>query len=129
VRRLSPRERLRSFAHAGRGLAWLLASQPNAWVHAAATAAALALAAALGLDAAGWCWIVLAVALVWIAEGLNTALEALADAVAPERDPAVGRAKDVAAAAVLVAAAAAAVIGLLVLGPPLWTWLRGSTAA
>lgn len=125
MRRLSPHERLRSFAHAGRGLAWLLASQPNARIHTAMTVAALALAAALGLDAGGWCWIVLAVALVWIAEGLNTALEALADAVAPEHDPAVGRAKDVAAAAVLVAAVAAAVIGLLVLGPPLWGWIAG----
>lgn len=126
MRGLSPRARLQSFAAAARGLAELLAREPNAWIHAAATLAVLALAAFLGLDAAGWCWIVLAVALVWIAEGLNTALEALADAVAPGRDPVVGRAKDAAAGAVLVAALAAAAIGALVLGPPLWAWLAGA---
>jgi diacylglycerol kinase len=32
----------------------------------------------------------------------------------------VGKAKDVAAGAVLIASVAAAVLGLLVLGPPLW---------
>jgi diacylglycerol kinase len=38
----------------------------------------------------------------------------------PELHPLAKVAKDVAAAAVLLAAVGAAVIGLLVLGPPLW---------
>ncbi|MGH7337754.1 MAG: diacylglycerol kinase, partial [Myxococcota bacterium] len=58
-------------------------------------------------------------ALVWVAEAFNSALEALADAVHPERDARVGRAKDTAAGAVLVAAIASAVIGALVFGPRL----------
>jgi diacylglycerol kinase (ATP) len=62
--------------------------------------------------------------LVWIAEGLNSALEALADHVATERHPLIGRAKDVAAGAVLVASIAAAAIGLIVLGPKLWLRLH-----
>jgi diacylglycerol kinase (ATP) len=55
---------------------------------------------------------------------MNTALEVLADAVAPDPHPLVGRAKDAAAGAVLVAALGAAAIGLLVLGPRLWALLR-----
>jgi diacylglycerol kinase len=113
------RERAQSFADAGRGIGLVVASQPNAKIHALATVAAIGLGAWLGLPAGEWCWIALAIALVWVAEGLNTGIEALADAVHPERDVRVQRAKDAAAGAVLVAAIAAAVIGVLVFGPRL----------
>jgi len=115
----SLRERAQSFADAGRGIARVLVSQPNALIHALATVAAIALGFWLGLTAGEWCWIALAIALVWVAEGLNSAIEALADAVNPERDVRVGTAKDTAAGAVLVAAIASAVIGALVFGPRL----------
>ena len=116
---LSPRARAKSFADAARGLGLLVAEQANARIHLAATLAALGLGLWLGLDAPAWRWIVLAIALVWVAEAMNTALEALADTLHPARDARIGRAKDLAAGGVLVAALAAAVIGLLVLGPPL----------
>ena len=115
----SLRERAQSFADAGRGVAHLLAREPNARIHAVTTVAAVALGAWLGLTAGEWCWIALAIAIVWVAEGLNSALESLADAVHPEHDARVGDAKDTAAGAVLVAAIAAAVIGALVFGPRL----------
>ena len=76
----------------------------------------------LGLSRADWCWLVLAIALVWVAECMNTALESLADATSPDPHPRVGRAKDAAAGAVLCAAIGAALIGLLVLGRPLLAW-------
>ncbi len=116
--------RVRSFADALRGVATLLRAEPNAWIHAAATVAVLALALALGVDRRDGALLALAVGGVWSAEALNTALEALCDRLAPEPHPLVARAKDVAAAAVLLMAVAAAVVGLLVLGPPLWArWL------
>jgi diacylglycerol kinase (ATP) len=115
----SLRARAQSFANAGRGIARLLAREPNARIHLVASIAAVALGAWLGLSAGEWCWIALAIALVWVAEGLNSALEALADAVHPEADSRVGSAKDVAAGAVLVAALASLAIGALVFGPRL----------
>jgi len=115
----SLRARAQSFADAAHGLARLLADEPNARIHALATVGAVSLGAWLGLTAGEWCWIALAVALVWVAEALNSALEALADAVHPERDPGVGKSKDIAAGAVLVAAIASAVIGAVVFGPRL----------
>ena len=120
---LSLRARAQSFVAAGRGLATLLASEANARIHLVATIAAIALGAWLGLDAAEWCWIALAIAMVWVTEALNSALEALADAVHPTRDPRIGRAKDLAAGAVLVAAIAAAVIGALLFVPRLFARL------
>jgi diacylglycerol kinase (ATP) len=113
------RARIRSFANAGAGVAATLGSQANAKIHAAATLAVVGLALLLDVSRGDWCWIVLAIALVWTAECLNTALERLADATAPDPDPRVGRAKDAAAGAVLVAAIGASLIGALVLGPPL----------
>lgn len=109
--------RLRSFACAIRGLRFLVASQKNALIHAVATAAVCILGLFLGLTATQWALIVVAIVAVWVAEALNTSLELLADAVAPEFSPLVGRAKDVAAGGVLVAAVGAVVIGILVLGP------------
>ncbi len=123
-KRFTLRARLRSFGFAAAGLRAMLAEQHNARIHLLATAAVLALSAALGLSRFEWCWIVAAIAAVWTTEAMNSALESLADAVAPDPHPGVGRAKDAAAGAVLVAALGAAGIGLLVLGPHLWALLR-----
>lgn len=111
--------RAQSFVFAGRGLWWLLTSQPNARIHAVATIAVVALGARLSLTTSEWCAVLLAIGLVWTAEGLNSALEALADRVAPERHPLVGRAKDIAAGAVLAASIIAALVGVLIFGPKL----------
>jgi diacylglycerol kinase len=127
--RMTLAARAESFRYAFRGLAFLLRSEPNAWIHAAAAVAACTLAAFLGVPRAEWLLIVVAVASVFCAEALNTALESLADAAHPERHPLVARAKDLAAAAVLIASLGAAAIGLLVLGPPLLAWLAAWAAA
>lgn len=112
--------RLHSFRYALAGLRTLLLTQHNAWIHAAATVVVAASGLVLGLSRAEWCWLVLAMTLVWVAEALNTALEFLADAVTQEFHPLILQAKDVAAAAVLIAAIGAVVVGLLVFGPHLW---------
>ena len=87
------------------------------------------IAAAIGVVGAGllgrlapteWCAIVLAGVAVWVAEGLNTALELLADATHPAWHPLIGQAKDVAAGAVLLAAVGAVVIAVLVFAPRVW---------
>lgn len=109
--------RLRSFAHAWRGLRTLVATQANARIHAAATILVLGAGFALGVDAADWCWLAAAITAVWAAEALNTALETLADEVTLEQRERIGRAKDLAAAAVLCTAIGAVVIGVLVFAP------------
>ena len=111
--------RIRSFAYAFAGIATMLRSQHNAWIHAAATVAVCALGLIVGLSTAEWCWIVLAIMSVWTAEALNTAFEFLADAASPEFHPLVKHAKDVAAGAVLIAAIGAVVIAVLVFAPHL----------
>ena len=113
------RDRIRSFGYAANGLWVVVRGQHNAWIHAILSVAAVSLGFALGITRLEWLAVVLAIGGVWAAEAFNTALELLADAAHPERDPRVGAAKDAAAGAVLVAAGAAAVVGLLVFGPRL----------
>jgi len=108
--------RARSFACAFRGLFLLVATQRNARIHAVATVAVIILGVAAGLTRTEWCMIVLAIAGVWCAEALNTAVEFLGDAVTREQHPLIGKAKDVAAGAVLVAAIAAVIVGVFVFG-------------
>jgi diacylglycerol kinase (ATP) len=49
--------RLRSIAHAVRGIRVMIASQHNAWIHAAATLAVAAAGLWFRLSLAEWCWI------------------------------------------------------------------------
>jgi diacylglycerol kinase (ATP) len=112
--------RIRSFGHALRGLGFMLRTQHNAWIHLAATAIVVAAGVGLRITPEDWRWIILAIALVWAAEIVNTAFEHLCDVVQPEFHVSVRAAKDVAAGAVLVAAVAAAIIGVLVF----WPYLR-----
>ena len=72
-----------------------------------------------GLTMVEFAVIILTITLVWTAEFLNTALEAVVDLASPQDHPLAKVGKDVGAAAVLIAALASVLVGLLVLGPPL----------
>jgi diacylglycerol kinase len=113
------RSRIAAFRHAFSGWWYVLRTQRNAWIHALATLAAIVLGSWLSIDRSDWAVLLLAIGLVWLAEFLNTALEAVVDLASPKMHPLARVGKDVGAAGVLISAATAAVIGLLVLGPPL----------
>jgi diacylglycerol kinase len=117
--------RYRAFGHAFRGLWHVLRTQRNAWVHALATSLAILLAFWLRLPARDWAVLFVTIALVWTAEFINTALEAVVDLASPQHHPLARVGKDVGAAAVLIAALTSILVGLLILGPPLWEKLQG----
>lgn len=123
--RFDLRARVASFGDAFRGLAVVIRTQHNAWIHLGATLAVVASGVWLDLSRGDWCWLIIAMMAVWVAESFNTSLERLADASVPEQHSLVREAKDAAAGAVLVAALGAAAIGVLVLGPPLLARLAG----
>lgn len=119
------RLRARSFTYAFAGWWHVIRTQKNAWIHAIASISVIALALFLGLSATQWAILILTIAVVWSAEFLNTAIEAVVDLASPEIHPLAKIGKDVGAAAVLIAALASVIIGLLILGPPLWKILLG----
>jgi diacylglycerol kinase (ATP) len=115
--------RLRAFGYAFHGWWHVLRTQRNAWIHALATLLVLLLTAWLRLPARDWAVLILTIALVWMAEFINTALEVVVDLASPQRHPLARLGKDVGAAAVLIAALTSVLVGLLILGPPLWARL------
>ena len=115
--RFSLKARLRSSRYALAGLAFVLRTQHNAWIHLIATIPVLGVAVSLQISQSDWRWLVLAVFLVWAAEALNTAVEYLCDVVAPGYSIAVKRAKDIAAGAVLLSALSSVCIGVLTFLP------------
>jgi len=108
-----------SFQHAFRGWWFVLRTQRNAWIHAVITTLVVILAIWLNLPLRDWAILLVTVALVWTAEFINTALEAVVDLASPQNHPLAKVGKDVGAAAVLIAALTSILVGLLILGPPL----------
>ena len=113
----SMKARARSFRYAFKGVATLLREQHNARIHLLAAALVIALAAYLEVNRVEWAVLLLCIALVWMAEALNSAMEYLCDAAVAKEHPLIGKAKDAAAAGVLVCALVAAVIGGLIFIP------------
>jgi diacylglycerol kinase len=121
------RSRWRAFGYAFDGWKYMLRTQANAWIHAAASVLVVCMSAWLGISRQDWALIIIAIAMVWMAEFLNTAVEVVVDLASPGQHELARIGKDVGAAAVLVSAGSAVLLGLLVLGPPLLqrlvTWL------
>jgi diacylglycerol kinase (ATP) len=116
-------QRLLSFRYAFEGWWYVLRTQRNAWIHALITLAVFALAFWLPLSRHDWAVLILIITAVWMAELMNTALETLVNLVSPDYHPLAKIAKDVGSGAVLLGALGAVLIGLLILGPPLWAKL------
>jgi diacylglycerol kinase len=116
--------RVHSFQHAYHGWWYVLRTQRNAWIHAFFSTAVMLVVLWLRLPLRDWAVLILTITLVWTAEFINTALEAVVDLASPQQHPLAKVGKDVGAAAVLLAAFASVLIGLLILGPPLWAKLQ-----
>jgi len=112
--------RLRSFGNAFRGWWYVIRTQQNAWIHAIITTGVVIVGLWLRLPARDWAVLLLTISMVWAAEFVNTAIEAVVDLASPAKHPLAKVGKDVGAAAVLIAALAAICVGLLIMGPPLW---------
>lgn len=115
--------RAQSFRYAFGGWWYVIRTQRNAWIHAIVSIIVIGLSIWLGLNRNDWALIIIAIAMVWTAEFINTALEAIVDLASPEQHELARISKDVGASAVLIAAGSAAIIGLIILGPPLWNRL------
>jgi diacylglycerol kinase (ATP) len=115
--------RIHAFGHAFRGWGHVVQTQQNAWIHSLIASIVIALGVWLELTSRDWAILVVTIAMVFTAEFINTAIEAIVDLASPSHHPLAKVGKDVGAGAVLVAALAAIIVGFLILGPPLWAKL------
>ncbi len=104
----------RSFRCAFSGIIWALRTQRNLRIHAAATLSVVILGWQVDLAPWKWCAVLGCIALVWMAELFNTALEILCDRVTSAHDEQIRRVKDAAAGAVLVAAIMSVIVAVIV---------------
>ena len=108
------------------GIIDLIKSENNAKVHLVSTIVVIIVGFKLQFLAIEWLWISLAIAGVWVAELINTAIEKLTDLISPEINPIAKKVKDYAAGAVLVMAIWAIFVFCLISLPHLWMWLAFS---
>ena len=114
-----------SFRFAIAGLWYALRTQRNTRIHLTIAACVVVLGLWLGLSCTQWAVLVLTIGFVLVSEILNTVAETLVDLISPGYHPLARIIKDVTAAAVLLGAIIAVIIGLLILGPPLWARVFG----
>ena len=113
-----------AFVYAFAGIRFVM-RQRNPRIQLLIGACVCGLAAWLKVSRIEWAMLVLCIGFVIAAESINSAAEAMVDILSPEIRPEAKIAKDTAAGAVLIAAIAAFVVGLLILGPPLWHRFAG----
>ena len=120
AKRFDRRKLRRSFGFAFMGIVQTWRTEQNFRIEVIIGVLALGLGVFLRVNLVP---IILCCLIVLSLEIINSALEATLDLLSPEPHPLVKRAKDAGAGAVLLAAIGSTVVGLLVLGPPLWVWL------
>ncbi len=111
---------LLSFKNAFRGLKYSFCTQRNMTIHTVAAVIVIIAAFYLQINLTGMLFLLTAILAVMVTEVLNTALEQAIDLFTLERNHLAHKAKDIAAGAVLLASLFAVIIGLCILGPPLW---------
>ncbi len=109
--------RAKSFNHAFRGIAIMIRTQHNAWVHICFAFIAIIFGFALNITPAEWALIALAIGFVLTAEAFNTAMEIDIDLTSPTYHPYARDTKDVAAGAVFISVIVAIIIGLIIFVP------------
>ncbi|MET4081848.1 diacylglycerol kinase (ATP) [Pedobacter sp. UYP30] len=108
--KFSFKARIRSFKYAWNGLKLLFVFEHNARIHAVAALLVLVLSRVLKISSVEWLAVLGAIAMVFVAELVNSSIEKLADVVSQEQNKNIARIKDMAAAAVLVAAIFAVIV-------------------
>ncbi|WP_190277275.1 diacylglycerol kinase family protein [Taibaiella lutea] len=108
----------KSFGYAFTGIKTLFATEHNMLIHLMATIIAIASGWYRGFNTIKWCILIGIIAMVWMAEAFNTAIERLCNKVQTEYHPVIKQVKDISSAAVLICAIAAVIIGIILFFSP-----------
>lgn len=106
-----------SFKAALAGIAYMLRTQPNAWIELTAAAVAVIAGLTIGLQRLEWALLGTVICLVLALEAINTAIETVVDLVSPEPHPLAKIAKDTAAGALIFAVLGSLIVAAAIFGP------------
>ncbi|GAC1417495.1 MAG: diacylglycerol kinase [Flavisolibacter sp.] len=115
--KFSIKARISSFAFAWAGITAFFKTGHNARIHLLVACLVLATTGFLKVSCIETIAVILAIALVWITEMVNTVIEKIMDFISEERLPQIQMIKDIAAGAVLIAAITALAIGCIIFLP------------
>ncbi|MGG4217411.1 diacylglycerol kinase family protein [Paenibacillus jamilae] len=110
-----------TFRYAAEGVIYALRTQVNMRIHVVVALLVIVAGLILHISRLDWLFVCMAIAIVMVAELINTAVEAAVDLISPDIHPLAKAAKDTAAGAVLLAAVFAVIIGIFVFYRPLLT--------
>ena len=110
---------MKSVGNAVDGFVFALKTQSHMRFHLFAAICVVSLGLFLQISSSEWLFLSLAVAMVWICELFNTALETLCDEVTEEYSKRIKVSKDLGAAATLVASGFAVIVGCMIFLPKL----------
>ncbi|VBB46829.1 Undecaprenol kinase [uncultured Paludibacter sp.] len=105
---------LLSFSYALKGIKQVIRSETNMKIHLSIAVLVIILGFIFHISTSEWLACIICIGLVFSAETMNTAIETLVDMVSPERKPAAGKIKDIAAGGVFLAALISVVVGMIV---------------
>ncbi len=114
------KNRLKSVGFALRGALLLVRTEASIQVQVCIAIVMTAAGSYFEISKMEWIMQILTIAMILSVEGLNTAVEKIADYIQPEYDEKIGFIKDISAGAVMVISIAASIIGLLIYLPKIF---------
>ncbi len=122
-KRFSIIARIKSSAHAWRGLGILIKTTHNFWGHIFFGLLAIYLGFVLDISNTEWLAVVLSIFIVMITEAVNTAIEVDIDLTSPNYHPYARDTKDIAAGAVLLSIILSLIVAMIVFLPKIFAIL------
>lgn len=109
--------RLKSIGYAFKGAVYLIKTEASIKIQVFCAIAVTLAGFYFEISRTEWLFQIAFIGLVMSLEGINTAIEYIADFVHPDRHESIGRIKDISAGAVFIAAGSAAIAALVIYIP------------
>ena len=117
MEKFSIKDRIKSFGFAFEGIAALIKTEHNFWIHLVAILVTTSAGFFFSLAPWEWVSVVFCFGVVLLAEAFNSSIEVLSNRVSTEINPLIKQTKDMAAGAVLIATIMAVIIGCIIFIP------------
>lgn len=112
--------RIKSFGYALHGLRFLWREEAHFRIHLLAAVLVIVAGFMLTISTVEWCIVIICIAGVMAAEGVNTCLENMCNLVTEEYNPRIKKIKDMAAAVVLIVSVGASIAGCVIFIPKIY---------
>jgi len=118
------KRRIKSFKYAFKGLYFVITTQTNMQIHLFTMLIVVSAGFFFNISLTEWLFLILAIALVLIAEIVNTSIEEIVNLISPDFNKKAGLIKDLGAAFVLLAAIFSIIVGTIIFFPKIFILIK-----